>query len=214
MDELSFRCEILAEDVDVTNNPFAYAFDTNKHIASGLFYDASLPVYLSFDFNKDPITCIAGQSNGNTIRIIQEFALSNSDIFELCDLLLATFHNVPLIITGDATGRNRSALTKGNYNYYTVIKQKLMLGDNQMKVGNINPSVADTRVLMNSLLQKADIQINDSCVRLIKDLKYVEVDNEGDIKKDRSSEFKMSDFLDCFRYYCFAFHHQFIKIYA
>ena len=214
MDELSFRCEILAEDVDVTNNPFAYAFDANKHIASGLFYNPSLPVLLSFDFNKDPITCIAGQSDGHTIRIIQEFALSNSDIFELCDLLLATFHNVPLMITGDATGRNRSALTKGNYNYYTVIKQKLMLGDNQMKVGNINPSVADTRVLMNSLLQKADIKINDTCTRLIKDLKYVEVDNEGDIKKDRSSEFKMSDFLDCFRYYCFAFHHQFIKIYA
>ncbi len=70
------------------------------------------------------------------------------------------------------------------------------------------------RSYMNSLLQKADIKINDTCVRLIKDLKYVEVDNEGDIKKDRSSEFKMSDFLDCFRYYCFAFHHQFIKIYA
>ena len=52
----------------MTNNPFAYAFDANKHIASGLLYNPSLPVLLSFDFNKDPITCIAGQSDGARFR--------------------------------------------------------------------------------------------------------------------------------------------------
>ena len=69
---------------------------------------------------------VTSTSSAN-IRIIQEFALHNSDIFQLCDLLLATFHNVPLMITGDATGRNRSALTKGNYNYYTHIYHVYMV---------------------------------------------------------------------------------------
>lgn len=213
MDELSFRCEILAEDVDVSNNPFAYAFDEKRHLTDDFQPDPRQPIYLSFDFNKDPITCIAGQSIGNDIAIFREFGLSNSDIFQLCDAVLAAFPNASFLVTGDATGRNRSALTKGNYNYYTVIKEKLRLAPAQLKVGNINPSVADTRVLLNSLMQNTQFKIHSSCTKLIKDCKYVEVDENGDIKKDRSSDTKYSDYLDCLRYYAFTFHHKFIRLY-
>jgi len=213
MDELSFRCEILAEDIDLSNNPFAYAFDINKHVVTDLNFNYQQPIHLSFDFNKDPITCIAGQSYLNNIEIIEEFGLSNSDIFQLCDVIIARFPTATFFVTGDATGRNRSALTKGNYNYYTVIKQKLNLSSNQLMVGNINPSVNDSRVLLNSLLQNANVKISNKCVKLIKDLKYVEVDENGDIKKDRSNDKKYSDYLDCFRYYCFTFHHKFLSFY-
>ena len=212
MDDLSFRCEIMAEDVDVSNNPFAHAFNEARHVSKDVVYDTTKQLYLSFDFNKDPITAIACQSNGNDVSVIREFSLKNSDIYELCDQIISAYPNVPYLVTGDATGRNRTALTKGNLNYYTVIKSKLRLTDMQLKVGSVNPSVADTRVLLNGMLQNTNLKVSASCPILIRDLKYVEVDDNGDIKKDRSNINKEADQLDCLRYYLFTFHRNFIKL--
>lgn len=211
LDELTFRCEILAEDVNLANNPFAYAFDTEKHVKP-VAYDQRYHVHLSFDFNVDPITCIAVQHIDGCIRVIREFALRNSDIYQLCDNILAAFPKAAFVVTGDATGANRSALTAGNYGYYDVVQRKLMLGRSQMKQPAINPSIRDTRVLVNSLLQNYHIMIDVSCVQLIRDLAYVEVDSEGDIMKDRSTDIRKADLLDCFRYYCHSFHKDWIKV--
>jgi hypothetical protein len=211
LDELTFRCEILAEDVDVTNNPFAYAFD-EKHIVP-VEYDASQHLYLSFDFNVDPITCIAVQQINGCINVVKEFYLKNSDIYQLCDQVISEFPKASFIITGDSTGANRSALTQGNLGYYDVVQTKLRLGRAQMKQPTVNPSIRDTRVLVNSLLQNYCIKIDPSCEWLIKDLKYVEVDSEGDIIKDRRTDLRKADLLDCFRYYCNSFHRDWIRFF-
>ena len=127
----------------------------------------------------------------------------------MCDRILATYPNAVYIVTGDATGQSRSALTKGNINYYTVIKQKLGLSDGQIKVPSINPAVSDSRVLVNSILQNSDLIIDPSCEYLIEDLKYVEVDDEGDIDKKKDKH--RSHLLDAFRYYLNSFEGGFIR---
>lgn len=196
------------------DRPFAFAFDEKKHCDREKVkkYNNSQIVELSFDFNKDPITCVASQHYGGVKYFIKEFRLGNSDIYELCDQIMAVYPNALFMVTGDATGRNRTALTKGNLNYYTVIKQKLKLNDSQLKQGNINPSVADTRVLMNSMLQNYPMYFDpDECPFLINDLKFVEVDDNGDILKDRSSENRKADLLDCARYNLFSFHRDYLK---
>ncbi len=210
LDDLSFRCEILAEDVDVAYNPFAYAFIEAKHVAQ-VQYDPMQELYLSFDFNVDPITCIAVQQVRNEIRVVREFMLSNSDIYALCDQIIAAFPTAVFVVTGDSTGANRTAVTQGNTGYYDVVSNRLRLGPMQMKQPRINPSIRDTRVLMNSMLQNATILIDPSCTGLIRDMKYVEVDGEGDIKKDRTTETKKADLLDCMRYYLYTFHADFIR---
>ncbi len=210
LDELTFRCEILAEDVDLANNPFAYAFDVDKHVHDVVF-DPHQHIYLSFDFNVDPITCIAVQHVSGCINVIGEFALRNSDIYQLCDSIIAKYPKASLIVTGDATGANRSALTAGNTGYYDVVQSRLRLGRMQMRQPAVNPSVRDTRVLVNSLLQNYCVKIDRSCKGLITDLKYVEVDEEGDIIKDRSTDVRKSDLMDCFRYYCATFHRDWIR---
>ena len=195
------------------NNPFAYAFDKSKHVSDEAIFKPFEPVMLSFDFNVDPITCIAFQGDLiSKIDFIHEFELPNSDIYELCDRIVAMFPNSVFMVTGDATGRARSAISKGNINYYQIIKQKLRLSDTQLKTPTVNPSVADTRVLLNSLLQNGTIRIHSSLKNFIRDLKYVEVDDEGDIKKDRSSDTKKSDLLDCGRYAVHTFYRNFIKL--
>lgn len=216
LDELTFRCEYLAEDVDVTLRPFAYAFEQEKTVKETGQPKVSLPLYFSFDFNTDPITCIVAQhaEDKSWIKVHKEFSLRNSNIEDLCDELLVEYGDKYFIrVTGDASGKSRSALLPQNMNYYTIIQKKLNLMPNRFFVPSANPSIKNNRVLLNSLFYRhKDLIIDPSCKNLISDLKYVEVDDNGNIQKDRSSDTKKADLLDCLRYYFNAFHGDFIKV--
>ena len=192
-------------------NPFALTFSEKKHCGK-CEYDGDHEVYLSFDFNRDPVTCLSSQYINGQKRWIKEFALENSDIYALCDVINNWYPYGVFVVTGDATGRARTAISKGNINYFDVVKQQLNLIDTQMRQPSINPSVRDSRVLVNSFLQFGDCVIDpDGCPQTIADLKYVEVDSNGDVIKDRSKEFGKVDLLDCLRYDLNTFHGDFIK---
>lgn len=211
MDSLSFACEILAQDVNLSLNPFFYAFDKTKHVQP-CAYDPSHELTLVVDFNVDPLSAFVCQNYDiGTMSIIREYRLMNGNIYDLCDKVLADYPNALWLVTGDATGQSRSALTKGNINYYTVIKQALGIGSNQMRQPHVNPSIRDTRVLMNSILQNGQFKIDPSCEWTIRDLKLVEVDGEGSILKDRKNDARFADFCDCLRYNAYTFHRKFIK---
>ena len=202
----------MAEDVDVTLRPFAYAFSEQKHIKE-VPYDPFQSTYVSFDFNVDPITAIVSQNpDVGTINIVREYALANSDIYELCTRIKSDYPSALFIVTGDATGQNRSALVRGNLNYYTVIKQELGIIDNQIRIPTVNPAIRDTRVLLNSILQNGNFSISPDCPLTIRDLKYVQVDDKGDIEKDRSTDLKNADLLDAVRYTCSMFHRNFLTL--
>lgn len=225
LDELVFKCEYLAEDVDLAQRPFAYAYSDAIHKGKRVF-DPNLELMLAFDFNKDPITCVASQhgeapAEGRhkpdidmELRYIKQFKLANSDIYALCDEIKASYdvYNPLYLITGDATGRARSALVRGNVNYWKVIKSEMGVSDNQIKTPSVNPSVKDTRVLVNSMFQNYNIIVDeDNCPDLIQDFKYVECDEFGDLLKDRTGEYKKADLLDCARYNQATFFKWFIK---
>jgi len=195
--------------------PFAFAFK-EEHIGHGLQFEKRLPVYLSFDFNVDPITCISGQhdwvDNKLKIRVFKEFRLANSNIYDLCQEIRTYFHEtIYFKITGDATGSSRSAMTHGNVNYYTIIKSELRLTNANFDVSKGNPSVKNTRVLLNTLLMRTDFLIDDSCRYLIDDLRYVEVDEHGEVDKKKAEADGMNHLLDCLRYYTFKYHNKFLK---
>ena len=196
-----------AVDVD---RPFAYAFDKERTVRPNLKYNANEDLYLSFDFNVDPITCIAAQHYGGKIRILKEFRLRNSDIFALCDAIKAEYGNMPFIVTGDASGANRSAMTKGAMNYYMIIKEQLQITRSAFRVPSFNPSIKNSRVLLNSLLEKhPDFLIDASCQFLVGDLMAVESNESGAIDKARDAT--KTHLLDCFRYYLWSFHSNFVK---
>jgi hypothetical protein len=115
-----------------------------------------------------------------------------------------------MLVTGDATGHNRSALAVGNINYYTVIKEKLRLSDNQLKVPGVNPALSDSRVLSNSILQNFNFIVDESCKYLIEDLKYVEVNDKGEV--DKTKDKHRSHLSDCLRYLLSTFHGKLINI--
>jgi phage terminase large subunit len=198
-------------DVVDVDRPFAYGFNKFKTVKPNLEIEKSEPIILSFDFNVDPITCVAGQTFKNKIRILREFRLRNSDIYELCSTIRSEFGDRLFIVTGDASGANRSAMTKGVLNYYTIIRDELDLPKSAFKVPSVNPSIKNSRVLINSILQKhEDLLIDASCQFLIHDLQNVEADEHGDIDKTKDS--KSTHLLDCFRYFIWTFHNDFVRL--
>lgn len=211
LDEATFRCEFLAEDVTLAVNKFIYNFDRTKHIKPGLQLIPHLPVILSFDFNTEPITCLVGQCDGlSKVRILDEYRLMNSDIVELCTRILSDYPDKMLLVTGDASGQNRTAL-KRDLNYYKEIKRVLRLGMGQFKLPAANPPIKNTRVLCNSLLGRHnDYLFSDRVPYLIMDLEECEVDETGNIDKGKDKH--QSHLLDCFRYFNWTFLNKFLDL--
>jgi hypothetical protein len=211
LDESTFRCEFLAEDVTLAVNKFIYNFDRAKHVVKGLQPIPHLPIILSFDFNVEPVTCLVGQCDGiDKVRILEEYRLMNSDIEELCNRILADYPDKMLLVTGDASGQNKTAL-KRDLNYYKIIKQILKLGMGQFKLPGANPPIKNTRVLCNSLLGRhTDYLFSDRVPYLITDIEEVEVDEHGGI--DKTKDKHQSHLLDCWRYFNWTFLNKFLDL--
>jgi phage terminase large subunit len=206
---------------DEKDNLFIYAFRSKAisnrkpgycHVVKGLEVDYSLPVYISFDFNVDPCTALICQHapDRGWISIIDEIRLTNSDIYEVCERIKVNWPNAFIYVTGDASGRNRSAMTKGGKNFFKIIKAELGLGSTRFKIPGQNPSIKNSRILTNSILAKHPATlIDERCKYLIEDLQNVTTDENGDI--DKTKDAHRSHLLDCLRYYFNTFFYDFIE---
>ncbi|MCC6584510.1 MAG: hypothetical protein IT271_12470 [Chitinophagales bacterium] len=196
---------------------WAYAFDEQKHVGK-CEVNYEHPIWLVFDFNKNPICCSIIQHYDDTIWIPRSFKLPNSDIYKLCDVIWATYgvNNPLFLVTGDATGKNSSALVMDNKNYYTIIKQKLGLSAGQMRQPLSNPKLEENQVLVNALLANYQWVIDEeNASAVIFDMQYVKMLPDGTIDKgDRSDPTKQADALDTVRYFCNTEMSWFIKIFT
>lgn len=194
------------------NSLWAFAFERDKHI-SFPEYNPEEIVYLSFDFNKNPICCNIIQWYDDTIKVIEVLKLQNSDIYALCTQIKAKYPFATFMVTGDASGKNTSALVRDNLNYYTVIRSQLELTNQQFKIPSVNPRLEDNQVLVNSLLSHYKIEIHEERASpLIYDLGNVKMLPDGSIKKDnRQDESQQADALDGFRYFCNTFMNWFLR---
>jgi hypothetical protein len=213
LDPLTFAQEYLASFVTEGLNAWAYCYSRAKHVGRTTL-NRSYDVKLSFDFNRDPITCGVFQDYDNEIRGIEQIKLSNSNIYSLCDYINAKYSGCMFLVTGDATGRASNALVKDNLNYYTVIKSRLNLSLSQIKVHTVNPTLEENRVLVNSVLHSKKVTFDEiNCKGLIFDLEHAQVLPDGSLDKtDRKDPIKQLDALDCFRYYLNTFHKNILKM--
>lgn len=198
--------------VEDKSGKFAYSFNEEKHVKD-LTDNLNELIYLSFDFNVNPITCQVIQFYNDTIYVIESIKLSNSNIYDLCGVIKAKYGTDRMyLITGDATGQNRNAMVKDNLNYYKIIQAELNVSSNQIKLPTVNPPIAENQVLVNLLLERYKVEIDrEKAQPLIYELKYTEMDEHKRIKKDRSSDRTLVDNLDGFRYYCNQFHRYLLK---
>lgn len=202
VNENQYRIYALAEwGIDNKESKFCWAFDSTQKKKTEREKD--MIHWVSFDFNVNPLTCTVAQvfPEITAIRAIESIKLENSDIWKMCERLIASYPDVIWMVTGDATGQNRSAGMADNMNYFMIIQTELGLTDQQLQVPTVNPRIEDNRLLVNAVHKNWTVEIDpEHCSDLIYDLEYVEVNGRGEIIKDRSATNKFADFLDNWRY--------------
>lgn len=191
-------------------HPFIFKWD-RKLITPGLQAIPHLPIILSFDFNVEPNTCLAGQIDGfQRVRVLDEYRLMNSDPGEICERVLIDYPNSMLLVTGDASGMNRIA-AKRDLNCYKEIKRVLRLGMGQFKVPSFNPRIKNTRILCNALLHRhPDYQFSDRVPYLIMDIEETQADEHGGI--DESKDKHKGHLFACWRYFNWTFLNKFVPL--
>jgi phage terminase large subunit len=196
------------------NSPWAFAFDEKKHVApTELFADPGDYLYLSFDFNRNPATCSVIQwPNQQKVQVIESIKIPKAGTEAICDHILVNYSGYLYIVTGDYSGATPSSIYKEEVTNYTMIQQKLGLGDAQIMI-EPNPRLEKNQVLVNSILAKYPVEICPVKGKgLIFDLKNVKKRADGTIlKKDRDDPTQQADLLDTFRYWCNKFMGWFIK---
>jgi hypothetical protein len=194
------------------DKPFLYSFSHGKHVTNQSYTPTPhLPLWLSFDFNKDPMTCSIAQGlDVRRLIVFDQIKMENGSTPEVCDLILSKYPQFKfnMMVTGDATGRNRTPMVIGEVNHYTIIKQKLQLKDSNLKVQTKNKDVSASRVTCNSILQHAEVSITENCEDLIADCVYSACDEDGELIKTQQEG---RHFLDNFRYLLEAYYPEFIE---
>lgn len=184
-----------------TANKFAFAFSQEKHVHK-TEYKSQYPLYCCFDFNRNPICCSLFQHHDDEIFGIETIKLVNSNIYSLCDVIVARYPRALFIVNGDSTGNASSAMVLDNLNYFKIIQKRMNLSRSQIIVPR-NPPIAENQVLVNAILEHFKVSLDpDKCQPLIFDLQFVEMLPDGTIKKgDREDPKQQADALDTFRYY-------------
>ena len=214
LDPLYFACEYMAQDVTLGSMLWAYAYEPEKHLHYFEINDRA-EVILSFDFNRNPMCCSVCQLNGmDGIDILETIKLPNSDIYQMCDYIIANYGWRLYVITGDASGNSGSAMVQDNLNYYKIISQKFNINTRHFQVPTINPKIAENRVLVNSLLSRGNVRLHKEHTKALQfDLENVSVLPDGSLKKqDRNDPAQQADALDTFRYVCNVFLSHFLQM--
>ena len=194
------------------SNKFCYSF--REYHVGKCEVNQDYPVYLSFDFNYNPICCAVIQHFDGVITVPELIKLENSNIYNLCQVIRTKYPNHLFIVTGDATGKAHTAISKDNLNYYKIIQTELNLSSSQLNVSRSNPSLEQNQVLVNAIFEHYPVQFDpDNAQPLIFDCKFVQMSNEKKIvKTDRNDPTQQADALDTWRYYLNKFHKDFVKM--
>jgi hypothetical protein len=190
-------------------NPFAFQYNEQKH-GDWLNYcelKKDKVLYLSIDFNINPFALTAWHiwedHQGAHCWCVDEIEIDNGDIRKMCNEIQARYgHWLPTCyITGDPMGKRRDIGQIDHASNYQQIQRYLGLIDQQF-VLPAAPTHENSRTDFNYILfYHPDVQISKKCVNLRRDLRIVEIDAFGQIKKtNRLQISQQADFLDTGRY--------------
>jgi PBSX family phage terminase large subunit len=194
-DEKIFKQEVMGEFLSTTQGRIYYAFDREKHVKR-VEKHQNYPIWVGMDFNVSPMTAAICQHYNDTIYVIDEIWIKNSNTSEAGKYIGQKYgFNLPIV--PDSTGRAMKTQGVGMSDH-EILRQMGF----DVKSTN-NPFRIDRYNTVNGLLSKNKIVISDKCQRLIKDLEQVTY-KEGTSLPDTSDSdlTHISDALGYYVYYC------------
>lgn len=219
-----YSINVLGEwGVIVPDKPFFYNYKPEKHeTTESIPINDNLPICLSFDFNV-VLSCLAGQVSvyDRYVRKIKEFhdPSANMDLPEFIDYIVSYFGKEKrYLITGDASGNNKSAFTSGHSSGFSIIFNKLReLGvDYEDMVPTSNPSHYNSKLICNYILGKETdwlISATD-CPITCNDYKRMEQDSSGGLNKKHADSNNYGHCGDTARYFDHVFLYDLWKEYV
>jgi len=183
-------------------------FTKDNIIPPGVYYN-DRPLYLSCDFNVDPMMWVVVQHINGKSFYIDEIVRENTTTQECISIFAEKYkdHKTPIIINGDASGKNRSTQSKDD-NFKIMVNYLTKVGLTPVtKLLRSNPRIPDRiasfndRVLnisakrmndntIKSLVERR-IFVTRNCKYLIKNLKELQFwPGTSDIKTPNRYELK------------------------
>lgn len=184
-------------NVNLNERPFFYTFKKERH-THNIDIDI-LPEYalwLSFDFNVNPCTCIVGQLLHDRLHIIKEYRV-NGGTEELLERI-KHYENYSLYITGDRSARSNS--TNSRANDLNHIQRIFPSADYKFYPKSNGNHIHSRRIccsVFNSIDDSVIISRN-GCPVLCGELQDAETNPQGGLKKDDRTH--RNDSVDAFRY--------------
>lgn len=194
--------------VIVNNSPWAYAYSHSKHVSNGTTITHPVlnrmePVYLAWDFNRNPMCCNVIQWYNNTVYVLETIKMAKAGVDAMCDYIKNMYPGCLFIVTGDYSGMTESSLFQEQVTHYSLIMHYLNLSENQLVV-RPNPKLQKNSTHVNTILAFYNVIMHGgNAMPLIFDMENVKRRADGTIVKDnRDDPTQQADALDGFRYFC------------
>lgn len=197
---------------------YASSFSRRRHVRNTEMSFGKL--FLSFDFNVNPMTCTLIESQRlddgrDQIKIHAELEVPESDLFNFCRKIKTVFQPFlhRIFITGDPAGYNRSVQSRGLLNSYEIIQTELNLPNSVILAAPSHLTHVAYRQLLNLAFEKIEITISPECESLIYDLEHITIDKNNKPIKHKREDTGM-DLLDGLLYFIQAEYHHILIPYA
>lgn len=201
-----FETQYQQNPKEINEKRWCFAFTEDKHTGT-VTYNKSQYLYLSFDFNRNPLCVTIWQYYDETIYGVDTIQMQDATVQTVCGEIMKRYKGAFFMVTGDASGKSKT--TVSILDNFQIIKNYFDLSKGQMQYSGSNPRLEDSRYFVNAIFEKANIIIDSlRCKPLIFDLENVMSDGENKpIKTSRSNASEQADCLDTMRY----FFHRFCK---
>ena len=184
LDERCYRQEFQASFEHLGQGRVYYACERSGNVRE-CRYQPGVPLIWSLDFNVNPMCSVLGQRVGDTVYVLEELVLPDSNTPAACEAFLDRTKPmwetgpVTLHIYGDATGDSRtSAASRTDWKIIRDFFQgKKAIFDASIRAPSSNPPVKDRINCVNARLcnsvRERRLLIDPRCRQLIRDLEQV-----------------------------------------
>jgi hypothetical protein len=205
---LVFAQEWEAEFVDLSGKRWLYEYDPEVHLIEESPLDPDQRIYLGFDFNVDPCTCLVSQfiedsaENGGGLIFLNEFT-HDGGTRQLCQKvrrwLESITHNGAVYVTGDCSGSKQDS--RANITDYQIISDELNIPPSMfIDTRRVNPNLGYSRDICNTAYYHNLIYVNKiTCPILARDLSIAKP-KEGTDQPIKDRQMNKLDSFDAHRY--------------
>jgi hypothetical protein len=201
------RLRLLDGDWEVQENdfPFYSEYRADRHTGTTAI-DPWEPLWLSFDFNLRPTTCIVGQKLDRGCFIHEVIQVDGGTEY-LCQAIIErgiTEHQGGIFVTGDSSGTHGNSAAgmepDGRHRSdFGIIQDKLVIPERFFKEAfEANRRLVYSGKLCNHLFKNGPVTIDQGAYQLLVDLSTGMTNDKGGLIKDREQH--KQDAGDAFRY--------------